>query len=345
MDPLHHTVSMHCIRALVTRNVELGVDRLALLNAAGIPESALEGAQARVLPAQFADLMTAIQGFTGDEFMGLAERPGRVGMFPMMMRLMLGANTLGQALQQGCHFYRVMTDELHFTLRVDQGLAYSCVVLRRPELDREHVLSETMLLCWYRTACWLINRRIHLQEAHFAYPMPTHVAEYHHMLPCQHIFDAAETMLVFDASTLDLPLAQDYDALKALIRELPLRFFVKPAFAGSFSQQVRSCLSAHMSQGFPSVEETAATFYTTSRTLRRKLLDEGTSFQEIKEGIRREQAMQLLHETTLSIQEIALAVGFREASVFIKAFRHWAGMTPRAYRLRAKLAPHRAQSA
>jgi len=339
MNPLHHTVSMHCIRVLVDRSVELGMAREAVLDAAGIPASVFDNGQARALPAQFADLMTAIQNFTGDEFLGLTDKPGRVGMFPMMMRLMMGASSLGQALQQGCHFYRIMNDELCFTLRVENGLAYNSVQLRCPELDREHVLTETMLLCWYRTACWLINRRILLHEARFAYAMPAHVAEYHHMLPCQHLFNEQETMLVFDASYLELPLAQDYDALKELIRELPLRFFVKPAFQGSFSQQVRIRLSSELAQGFSSLEDTAQTFFMTGRTLRRKLLDEGTSYQEIKDGIRREQAMQLLRETTLAINDVALAVGFREASIFIKAFRQWAGMTPKAYRLRAALGP------
>ena len=65
-----------------------------------------------------------------------------------------------------------------------------------------------------------------------------------------------------------------------------------------------------------------------------KLDAEGTSFQVIKDDWRRDQAMLALRQTGLSIQEVALRVGFREATVFIKAFRQWTGMTPGEYRTR-----------
>lgn len=334
MNPLHHTVSAHVLEAMLTRADASGCDRQALLAEAAIPAQLLDD-RSRILPVQFAGLMRAIWRQTGDEFMGFTERPSRVGTFPLMMHAALAADTLGEALRHGCHFYRVLSDEISLGLREDgDGLARFSLGLRRPELDSGHVLSETILLCWYRYACWLINRRIQLRETRFAYPAPAHVGEYHQLYPaCPHHFGESETALAFDASLLALPITRSRDELKALIRELPLGFFVKPVFQGSFGHRVRAHL-LRQGEGYPDLETVAAELFMTGRTLRRKLLEEGTSFQLIKDDLRRDQAMELLRQTPLAIQDIALRTGFREATVFIKAFRQWTGMTPGDYRAR-----------
>ena len=334
MNPLHHTVSLHVAQAMLERAHIAGHDRGTLLHEAGIPPALLDDPSSRLLPVQFANLMRALWRLSGDEFMGFTEHRSRVGTFPLMMHAALNAETLGEALRHGCHFYRVLTDEITLSLREQGDSARFVLRLRRPDLDTGHVLSETILLCWYRFACWLINRRILLSETTFDYATPAHVAEYHQLYPCPHHFGHTETSLVFDARLLSLPITRSRDELKALIRELPLGFFIKPVFQGSFGHRVRSRLLQGEGGELPALDAVAADFFMTGRTLRRKLLDEGTSFQEIKDGLRRDQAMTLLRQTALSIQIVAQQVGFREATVFIKAFRLWTGMTPGDYRAR-----------
>ena len=66
----------------------------------------------------------------------------------------------------------------------------------------------------------------------------------------------------------------------------------------------------------------------------RKLRDEGTSFQQLKDIIRRDRAMHFLSQTTISINEVAERVGYSDPAVFTRAFRSWTGDTPRAYRMK-----------
>jgi AraC-like DNA-binding protein len=72
----------------------------------------------------------------------------------------------------------------------------------------------------------------------------------------------------------------------------------------------------------------------TSRTLRRKLTDEGTHFQDIKDGLRRDTAIHLLSQPSLPVSGIARELGFSEPSAFTRAFRHWTGVSPSSYRKR-----------
>jgi AraC-like DNA-binding protein len=68
-----------------------------------------------------------------------------------------------------------------------------------------------------------------------------------------------------------------------------------------------------------------------AHTLRRRLAEEGLSYQSIKDQVRRKTAEYYLSQSSLSIEEIAFRSGFSEASCFIRAFKRWSGMTPYHY--------------
>ncbi len=335
MNPHHHTVSGHVIRSILTRAQAQHHDMDRLIAEAGLTHTAIWSPDTRVLPVQFSSLMQAMWRQQNDEFMGFTENPMRVGCFPLMMHSVLTANTLGDALRYGCHFYHVLTNEVRLSLHQDDNQAQLRLTLRRPELDPDHVLTETILLSWYRFASWLINRRILLTETAFSYGEPPHVAEYHQLYPCAHQFAAQHTQLCFDADVLALPLTRSREELKALIKTLPLGFFVKPVFQGSWGHRVRSRLLQADFSELPNLEVLADELHLSERTLRRKLENEDTSYQLIKDELRRDRAMTLLRQRELDINVISHAVGYREASVFIKAFRLWTGMTPGDYRARS----------
>jgi AraC-like DNA-binding protein len=66
--------------------------------------------------------------------------------------------------------------------------------------------------------------------------------------------------------------------------------------------------------------------------LRRRLADEGYSFQEAKNLARRKRAQYLLSQTRMPLSEIAFELGYSELSAFSRAFRGWVGVTPQNYR-------------
>jgi AraC-like DNA-binding protein len=68
------------------------------------------------------------------------------------------------------------------------------------------------------------------------------------------------------------------------------------------------------------------------RTLGRRLQSSGTTFKELLDETRSEHARQLLHDTTAPIARIAQSLGYKNPTVFTRAFRKWYGMTPRDFR-------------
>jgi AraC-like DNA-binding protein len=80
------------------------------------------------------------------------------------------------------------------------------------------------------------------------------------------------------------------------------------------------------------MQQVATSLHMTTRTLRRKLLEEGTNFQQLKDNIRRDIAIQYLSRPDMSIATIGQILGFCEPGAFTRAFKKWTKMAPSTYR-------------
>ena len=98
-------------------------------------------------------------------------------------------------------------------------------------------------------------------------------------------------------------------------------------------QRVRIVVSQALSEGVPTLTNVASELGMSARTLQRRLSDKGHSFQGLVDLARRELAEKLLRDTDFGLSEIAFLTGFSEQSGFNRAFKRWAGQTPRSYRV------------
>lgn len=96
---------------------------------------------------------------------------------------------------------------------------------------------------------------------------------------------------------------------------------------------VRRTVTNLLSEGVPNLSLIASELGIGSRTLQRRLAESGHSFQGLVDLARKDLAQRLLRDTQYSLAEIAFLTGFAEQSGFTRAFKRWAGQTPRSYRL------------
>jgi AraC-like DNA-binding protein len=75
-----------------------------------------------------------------------------------------------------------------------------------------------------------------------------------------------------------------------------------------------------------------------SRTLKRRLAEEGTTFKELADHARREEALRLVGGTELALEAVAERLGYSDLANFSRAFRRGVGATPGAYRRAARRA-------
>ncbi|MEJ6002060.1 AraC family transcriptional regulator [Paucibacter soli] len=163
------------------------------------------------------------------------------------------------------------------------------------------------------------------------YSAPAHAARYAELLGCPAEFSSGRCELRFDASWLAHVPAQGNPATAQVARETCERLLAEFQQARGLSSRLIALLLREPGR-FPGIEEVAAAWQISSRTLRRQLAEEGSSYQQLLDKVRCRLATDYLRHTRLSNEEIAASLGFSEAANFRAAFKRWTGMTPSAAR-------------
>ncbi len=148
--------------------------------------------------------------------------------------------------------------------------------------------------------------------------------------PCT--FGADTNQIRFPAAMLDLALPAQANPHLADVRQLTRSIVTKrreTPLVDRLSQMVlRDLNSCAIEQ-----ERFAREMGMSSRTLRRKLTEQGSSFQQVLDECRMRQAVfEFRVRPDLSIAQIALRLGYAEHSNFTRAFHRWSGISPQAFR-------------
>lgn len=326
------TIASHYVRAAIAGALKKGYSAAELLEQAGIGIELLSEPKARVYPDQMAKLLRVLVTELNDEFLGQDDKPSRRGTFEYLCRLIINSPSLGEALSHGTRYYGLFDMAMHTQFERSEEGGTLVVNERRPCMNQDHYLTEYQLCLWHRLACWLTGKRIPIEVAEFDFPRPAHADEYQYFFYGEHKFDQPRSLIRFEAKYLDLPIIRNEQDLEELLQEAPYVFLVKPNNTASINAQIRQILERGQENEMPDFESIAFQLNTSTQTLRRRLKDENTSFQEIKDQVRRDIAIYHLTQNKLSINEIALKVGFTEPSTFHRAFKKWTGVTPGDYR-------------
>ncbi|HLW23873.1 MAG TPA: AraC family transcriptional regulator [Steroidobacteraceae bacterium] len=297
----------------------------------GLAPSLLENPQARVSARHYGKLWRLVAERLDDEFFGRDSRRMKSGTFAMLCHSVLPCPTLRQALERSLRFYGLILDDIGGTL--ERGAAEARIVLqdRAPGSERAFA-HEVLLMLLHGVSCWLVNRRIPILRAEFSYPEPPYSAEYRLMYCTDLAFERAATAIAFSSDYLELPVVQNERTVKEFLRTAPENILVKYKNGSSAAARIRRRLRQLLPGEVPDFESLAVELHVTSATLRRRLHEEGTSYQEIKDQLRRDLAISYLSHSDRSVMDIALELGFSERSAFHRAFRKWTGASPGEFR-------------
>lgn len=326
------TAANHYFSALYHEAVRQGVDAAKLAIEVGIDLSVLDNPNARIRTELLANFQRVIWDQTQDESMGMCPFPMRYGTYYMMGKMTVHQPILQKALALGARFYNLVVTDDFISLRQEGTNTVLAVNHITPIHDSKHLLAEIALLSWHRYASWLIADSLPLTEIRFNYPAPTYANEYTYLFPGQHVFDANELALVFPTAYLQRPTKQNDGSLKSFMSRCPLELFRRYKADYSLTTELKRLLNKQITSNNTSVDSIADQLHMTTRTLMRKLKDEGTTFLHIKNLVRRDRAIHLLTHYTIPINEVAEHVGFSDPAVFTRAFRSWTGKTPKQYR-------------
>jgi AraC-like DNA-binding protein len=329
LDPLSATVPISLVNGFLAGADPAAVERLA--EQSGIPHELLHEPGARVTEEQFSTLYRRLANELDDEMPGIFSRPLRNGTLKYLCLSLLDAPQLEVALHRFGQFMHLLLDEFNFRSQRD-GDVCRVELVANPDGPPLSVLGrELMLKLVHGVASWLIGQKIPLVEVEFDFVRPPRASDYLYLFPGPVQFGCARTLMSFDASYLDMAIRQHKSDLKKFLARAPEDWifvsFAEQMVCHRVRQYIAGCLPV-----MPTVEVVAHDLHYSVRTLCRRLSAEGTTFQAIKDEVRRDIAIRRLTRSADAIGAIAYDVGFDDPTAFHRAFRHWTGSTPQTYR-------------
>ena len=164
-------------------------------------------------------------------------------------------------------------------------------------------------------------------HARFRHSAPDYLSDYERILGLACHFGASENALVGPASILDAPLPGENSELQGVLTTHAENVLAQLPSHHSFALDVRNAIARGLASGNVGSDAVAESLGINVRTLRRRLISEGTGFREVVDDVRCSIAKRSMLEG-LPFTEVSFIVGFSDPSAFGKAFRRWTGTSP-----------------
>lgn len=328
------TIPSHYLRVLKPVLVAAGHNFETLMDELGISPEIYCSEEGLAHPDQFVALVHRTWELLDDEFMGLSSESCPQGLFALMVRYTSHMDTMKGVLKECARFYRVTRKDLVFDYEITEHEVFLFVDLLPPNDDDKHFLTEFLLVVFHRYLCWITGTKIFPNKLLLSFDQPNHVRHYSGLFNCERSFNCARTGFSFDVKYLSRAVTVSPEELKDFLEQAPADLMVTPGTDNSYATRIKGMALKQQREGrgFPDFVTVASDLCVSPQTLRRKLQAESTSYQTLKDVLRRDMAIDKLVNEDLSVAEIGQQLGFVEPASFTRAFKQWTGVSPAQYR-------------
>ncbi|MBI5789923.1 MAG: AraC family transcriptional regulator [Rhodocyclales bacterium] len=339
IDPPALSVGAGYARRLFDLVERFGLPRDALRRHAAPRLAGWEPTQARIPLSALLALFDSALTLTGRRDLALEfGRQVRPDTFDVLGYALMTCRNLGEAIGLVPLYRRVVFDsgysETQFG-REGADVKLAWVIL--PEatqagLPYSELLAESLIASWCGLGRWITGADLPLREVRFRHAAPEDPVPFANFFGCPVRFAAGENALLFAADLLTRPLLQADAELNLAMCDEARKAIARLDGETHIAARVRQMLTPLMPKCEATLNHVAAGMGITPRTLQRRLATADFSFQAVLDDTRRELAQVYLRDAALSALDVALLLGYAEQSSFTRAFRHWFGTTPSAWR-------------
>ena len=318
---------------------ELGGDPVRLLRAAKIKGSVFDQPAALIsFGAMIQLLERSAQDLDCPDFgLRLADRQD-IGILGPLAVAMRHSATVGEAMGYASKYIYVHNPAISFSVRADNGdgqalFAFEILTKHSPHCAQmiEHGVGITL-----RILRILSGGRSRLNQVWLPHPPVASRATYRRHLRAPIEFKALQTGLAIDRGDLDLPLGEHNEELRAFavdylnVDYLNVQF---PARHASLLAHVRTAIERLLGTGACGYADVADALSMHPRTLQRRLRDEGTTFEDIKDEVRRDLVQRYLAtDPQVPLAQVSALLDYSEQSALTRSCQRWFHTTPSALR-------------
>lgn len=314
---------------------ELGGDADELLAAAHVDVPAL-GDPERYLPLKaFIDsLVIAAERLNRPDFGLMFGQRQNLSILGAIFIAIANSSTARQGIEICARYLHVHNPALTMTLapvpRTSREFLDMHLDLRRPARVEQN--SERMLASIHKALRQLGGASYKPQQVWFMHAPLSPMATYREVFGVTPLFNRPRMGISVERAVLDAWRAGSSPQLRQ-IAETYLRQ-LSPQRDNTFTKRVAGVARSLLRGRECTPEQTAMVLGIHPRTLQRRLQGEGTSFEKIKDDMRRETAESLLAQPRVSLSQIALMLDYADLSTFSRSCRRWFGEAPSVVRKR-----------
>lgn len=247
-------------------------------------------------------------------------------------QLLSSSSTLGEAWEALERFHALRVPLVQLKRRFTENALDICLELHMPSDDLGQFLIEAMVVTVQRGIELVIGRKLREATYYFAGAAPAHVGEYPRFLhsPCHFLSGENRVSIPLALLSQPNPFRDKTVYQQALAQCEQLEQEIRSEQQPDWSPRILHLLRQHPGKLW-TLAELAEHFHVSARTLIRYLKAEGVSYQELLDRELARQALDLLKLERHTVESVALALGYQDATAFRRAFKRWFGVPPSEY--------------
>lgn len=235
----------------------------------------------------------------------------------------------GEALGAFQRNIALMNPSEHWTLSEGKG-ALMLTVEFAPDRAYPQIAAERSLSALLRWSAEMTGTTVTPLNCELMRPRPSQIEPFERIFGCNLRFNASRNSLQLPRSFLDAPISGANDYLRQMLQARALDTLQQVEQGNSLSRSVSQLIRQSLPDNL-SLDHICAHLNMSRQTLYRQLKQEGTSYTELVNQIRRELAQTLIAQG-LTMERVSEQLGFKDASTFYRAYRRWYGVLPSAPR-------------
>jgi AraC-like DNA-binding protein len=310
---------------------ELGVRASAVLRRAGLPQGFVDQPRVLLKTEELFALWRAIGEVSTNPAIGLQlGTETKTERFQPMGLAALSTENLGAAVKQMARYKQLTCPEEILQEKDDQEWSIQFRWLLADEIEPP-VLIECCFAWVLSVARLGTGTRISPLRVEFIQPR-LHVKTIERHFGCPVLCGGARNTIVFRAADAQRPFVTRNAELLGMLAPQFEEELKQENGDENFMERVRVAIQQNLTGRRPTVEDIADALHISSRTIQRRLQDEGSSFQRVLEEARHQLARHYLNNSVLELNEAAYLLGYEDGNSFVRAFRTWEGVPPARWR-------------
>ena len=307
-----------------------------ILHAVGLDRSTLADPHGFLPCADFVRLLQEAARRTGDDCFGLhfgeQFQPKNIGP---LMYVLLNSPTMAVAFDNAVRYLKVHNEAGRVTFTYDATSAYLRQSLVGVAVEDVRQQSEYSMTVALNTLRLMAGSRWSPREVQFGHRAPAHTAEHVRIFGAPLSFGCETNTLIIERAFIDRHVPAADERLYPILRQYLDRMVKEMPREDRTLASIRQVIGDSMREGDPKLDDVARKVAMSTRTLQRRLKEQGVDFKGLVDDTRRRFSLNYLADSVHTPAEIAYLLGYSEVSAFNRAFKRWTGTTPSSYRRRA----------